>query len=522
MAWLGMQGDVSSTPPLATDFPPFLWHAHEMLFGYTIAVVAGFLLTASPSWTGKPPIMGAALAVLAGTWIIGRLAAWFSAVAPAAWVAVADLAFLPILLVFLLRTLAGGSPRYYVVLGVLVVLFAANAMVHMERLGLTQDTAQAGHGLALDVFIVLITVIAGRVVQAFTRNAIRKANPDSAADPLPPRPWLDRLSILSVLAVLIAGLITPGGVAIGWLALAAAILNGLRLAGWKGWRVKDQSIAWVLHLGYAWLVTGLAVRGWALAGGDLAETTALHVLTVGAIGTMTLAIMTRAALGHTGRDLKVPPAITAAYLIISAATVLRVGGPLAAPDFQHIAIILAGAGWCLAFAIFSVVFWPILTGPPPTVRSDEWLKGSGQSQNVFGNIAKDQVGGDRRHLEQPGFTEFPFDIVFFRKAKPAVGLQTHIGGGPRRIGRQQLGDVGLVATRLAGIEQPDCLLHHQVGGLGVRMSAGNGKLDTLILADGPVEHASFASIGAGLFDKPAGIPNGLGRNQKPLGIQSIQ
>jgi uncharacterized protein involved in response to NO len=283
-------------------------------------------------------------------------------------VAVADLAFLPVLLAFLFRTLASGNPRHYVFLGVPVILFAANAMVHMERLGITQDTAQAGHGLALDIFIVLITVIGGRVVPAFTRNAIQKANPGVEADPLPPRPWLDRLSIVSVLAVLAAGQITPSGTAIGWLALAAAVLNGLRLAGWKGRRVFDQPIAWVLHLGYAWLVAGLVARGLALTGGDLAETTALHVLTVGAIGTMTLAIMTRAALGHTGRELKVPPAITFAYVLMSAATVLRVGGPLAAPDVQNIALILAGAGWGLAFAVFSVVFWPILTGLPADDR----------------------------------------------------------------------------------------------------------------------------------------------------------
>ena len=115
--------------------------------------------------------------------------------------------------------------------------------------------------------------------------------------------------------------------------------------------------------GYGWLVAGLAVRGLALAGGAVAETTALHVLTIGAVGTMTLAVMTRAALGHSGRALKTPPAITYAYLLISAATVLRVGGPLAMPDLQHGAVILAGVGWCLAFASFTVVYWPILTGP---------------------------------------------------------------------------------------------------------------------------------------------------------------
>jgi uncharacterized protein involved in response to NO len=258
---------------------------------------------------------------------------------PTALVAAADLAFLPLLFVFVFRALAGGNPRHYVFLGILAALIAANVMVHLERLGLTQDTARAGHGLALDVYIVLIAVIGGRVVPAFTRGAIRNAAPGDGADPLPPRPWLDRLSILSVLAVLAAGQIAPGGAALGGLALAAAVINGVRLAGWKGWLIRDQPITWVLHLGYGWLVAGLAVRGLALA------------------------IMTRAALGHSGRALKTPQAITYAYLLISAATVLRVGGPLAMPELQHGAVILAGVGWCLAFASFTVVYWPILTGP---------------------------------------------------------------------------------------------------------------------------------------------------------------
>jgi uncharacterized protein involved in response to NO len=360
MVWMGL-----ADGGLPTDVPPYQWHAHEMLFGYTVAALAGFLLTAAPNWTGKPPLAGAPLALLAGVWVLGRLAIWLSAVLPAAWMAAADLAFLPLLLVFVFRTLSGGSPRHYVFLGILAGLIAANVMVHLEWLGLTEDTARAGFGLALDVFIVLITVIGGRVVPAFTRNAMRKANPGDGndADPLAVRPWLDRLSILSVLAVLVAGQMAPGSAAVGWLALAAAVLSGLRLAGWRGWRAKGQPIVWVLHLAYGWLVAGLAFRGLALAFDIMAETTALHVLTVGAVGTMTLAIMTRAALGHTGRDIKASPAITFAYLLISAATVLRVGGPLMMPDLQLAAVILAGAAWCLAFAVFTVVYWPILTGP---------------------------------------------------------------------------------------------------------------------------------------------------------------
>ncbi|MBT3307321.1 MAG: NnrS family protein, partial [Alphaproteobacteria bacterium] len=207
LAWIGVLGEVATIPPVATDFPPFLWHAHEMLFGYTAAALAGFLLTASPSWSGKPPVAGAALAFLAGVWVLGRVAIWFSAVLPAPWVAAADLAFLPVLWVFLWRTLAGGSPRHFVFLGVLAVLFAANVLVHLERLEWFEDTARTGHLLALDVYVLLITVIGGRVVPAFTRGAIQKANPGVESDPLTGWAWLDQLSIASVLAVLVAGLV---------------------------------------------------------------------------------------------------------------------------------------------------------------------------------------------------------------------------------------------------------------------------------------------------------------------------
>jgi uncharacterized protein involved in response to NO len=171
------------------------------------------------------------------------------------------------------------------------------------------------------------------------------------------------LSILSVVAVLVAGQFAPGDTLPGWLAVAAALINGLRLAGWQGWRLLDQPIMWILHAGYGWMVAGLAFKGATLIDGSIEETTALHLLTIGAIGSMTLGIMTRAGLGHTGRVLRVTPAITFAYLAVSAAAVIRVGGPLWLPDYYNAAMLSAGVSWCAAFAVFSWVYWPILTLP---------------------------------------------------------------------------------------------------------------------------------------------------------------
>jgi len=354
MAWFGL------AQPFGADFSPLLWHVHEMLFGYTVAALAGFLLTAAPSWSGAGPVRGGPLALLAGVWAAGRAAVWFSGTLTPAVVAAADMSFLALLFVVLFRTLTGGGARHTVFLGVLALLFAANGMVHLERLGLSDNTAAAGLQLAFDVFVVLITLIGGRVVPAFTQNAL---NRDGEGAPLAARPWLDRLSVFSVVLVLIAGQIAPDDAIIGWLAVTAAVLNGLRLAGWRTWRILDQPIVWILHAGYGWLVAGLAFKGVALMNDGIDEATALHVLSVGAIGSMTLGIMTRAGLGHTGRALRAAPAITVAYLMLSLATMVRVGGPLWLPEFYHAAIAAAGIGWCVAFALFTWVYWPILTGP---------------------------------------------------------------------------------------------------------------------------------------------------------------
>ncbi len=360
MAWIGLYAAESEVAWIRTDFPPFQWHAHEMLFGYAGATLAGFLLTATPGWTGKKPVSGLPLALLAGLWLLGRGAVWFSSTLSPSLVAVMDLAFWVFLLFLVFRTLKGGAFRHVVFFVILGLLTAANGMVHLQRLGLTDNTMQAGHLLALDTYIVLIVVIGGRIVPSFTRNALRR---EGDADPLPPRDWLDRGAMVLTLSLLIADLAAPGASIVGWIAIAAAIANGVRLAGWKGWRILDQPILWIVHLGYLWLVVGLALKGYAVLSEDFSETTALHVLTVGAIGSMTLGIMTRAGLGHTGRSLQVPPAITVAYVILSLATIFRVAGPLWWPEYYNTAMMAAGASWCLAFAIFSWVFWPILTRP---------------------------------------------------------------------------------------------------------------------------------------------------------------
>lgn len=346
---------------IGADFggPVTYWHGHEMIFGFVLAAVAGFLFTALANWTGRAPVRGATLGILVGLWLAGRAAMALAGVLPAALVAAVDLALLPALAVLVLRELIRGRNRRNMPFPVLLmVLFAANLLFHLERLGVA-ETARAGLYLAVHVIALLIAIVGGRVVPAFTVAARRRAG--RAADLSSPA-WLERAAIAAVAAVAVAELADPGGVAAGALALAAALLLVGRLSGWRGLTTLDQPILWVLHLGYLWLAVGFAVKAAADLGGWLPPSAALHALTAGAAGTMILGVMTRAALGHTGRPLATPPAIVVAYGLISIGAALRVAEPLLATPS---AMILTASAliWAAGFAIFTVVYWPILTRP---------------------------------------------------------------------------------------------------------------------------------------------------------------
>jgi uncharacterized protein involved in response to NO len=339
--------------------PVTVWHGHEMIFGFVVVAVAGFLFTALANWTGRAPVRGATLGALVGLWLAGRAAMALAGVLPAALVAMVDLALLPALAVLVLRELIRGRNRRNMPFPVLLmVLFVANLLFHLERLGVA-ETARAGLYLSVHVIALLIAIVGGRVVPAFTTAALRRAG--AAADLSSP-PWLERAAIAAVAAVAVAELADPGGVAAGGLALAAALLLAARLSGWRGLASLDQPILWVLHLGYGWLAVGFALKAAADLAGWLPPSAALHALTAGAAGTMILGVMTHAALGHTGRALATPPAIVVAYGLISVGAALRVAEPLlAAPS----AMILTASAliWAAGFAIFTVVYWPILTRP---------------------------------------------------------------------------------------------------------------------------------------------------------------
>lgn len=357
---------------ISLSAPPYLWHGHEMLFGFLSAAIAGFLLTAVPNWTQTPPIQGKALAALVGLWLLGRAAFWTSALWPSGLVIAADLPFLPVLAFLLWRALRQAqSKRNLPFVPLLLVLTVANLIDHGSLAGYWQAGA-AGRLVALDVVVVMMVIIGGRIAPTFSRNwLVAHKRP---ADVLAP-PLLDRLAIASGLLVLVGDLVLlVGGLSGQAVALdglrgallgLAALAVGLRLVWWKPWRVAAEPLLWVLHLGLAWVVAGFALRALALlgplwGGSPLAESTALHAHMVGAAGTLILGVMGRAGLGHSGRTLTANSAMVASYLLVSASAVMRILGPGLLVNWYSLAMGAAAMLWVIAFGLYLWTFVPIL------------------------------------------------------------------------------------------------------------------------------------------------------------------
>jgi uncharacterized protein involved in response to NO len=340
--------------------PAMYWHSHEMLYGFVAAAIAGFLLTAVPSWTGARGFGGAPLISLVTLWIAGRVAMATIGDVPFWVAAIAELALLPALAVFLIPPLLRSSNRNTPLLAVLGMLWLIDAafLVALKN----GDAVLAGRTmtLAIDFVLVLVTVIAGRIVPAFTANALRSRG--ETAD-IASRAWLERTVVALMVAIAIVDTFAPNPVVGGALALLAAAAHTLRLWGWRSFKVGGQSILWILHVAYAWLPIGLALKAcWLLGSMDWAMKWQ-HALTAGVFATMILAVMTRASLGHTGRPLTVPGSITIAYLLLTLSVVLRVFAGAIWPQRYALAVSIAGLLWMASFVIYLVIYTPILVGP---------------------------------------------------------------------------------------------------------------------------------------------------------------
>ncbi len=343
------------------SLPAMYWHGHEMLFGFIGAAIGGFLLTAVPGWTGRASYAGAPLVLLSAVWLCGRLAMFPFAGFPPVAAAAADLAFFPALVFALAPPLIRARKIHNLPFVLLLSgLFAADLLFHLERLGLLPNGEMIGLGLAADIVIILIVVIGGRIVPAFTRAGLaRRRQMIWFAN----RPWLERAAIASAVAVLIGDAAMPLSPANGVIAFTAAALQAVRLCQWQGWRARREPLIWVLHLGYGWLVVGLLLKGFWLTLDAPFAAKWFHAIGIGAFATMILAVMTRASLGHTGRALAAPAPMVASYLLVTLAAAVRVFGPAIAPAQYDAVIELAAALWIGAFALFTAVYAPILALP---------------------------------------------------------------------------------------------------------------------------------------------------------------
>ena len=337
------------------------WHAHEMLFGFVAAAVAGFILTAVPNWTGRLPLQGLPLAVLVGLWLAGRLAMAFAEPLGGALAGAIDAAFLVALIAAVGReVLAGRNWRNVPIVAALTVLAAANILFHLEALG-ALDAGGLPIRLGLAVIAMLVALIGGRVVPSFTRNALAKAGEDKLPAAMGP---LDALQMAATLAAVLIWAVAPEGALTGVALLLAATLSLARLARWRGFRTLGEPLLWSLHLGYLWLAAALALLGAAAFAGTVPVTAGIHALTAGTFGTMTLAVMSRATLGHTGRPLGAGAGLATAYVGVGVAAALRIGAALT--DHADATLLaLAAASWCVAFLAFLAVCGPMLLRPNP-------------------------------------------------------------------------------------------------------------------------------------------------------------
>lgn len=345
--------------PLST-LPAQHWHGHEMIFGFGGAAIAGFLLTAVPNWTGSRGFSGAPLIGLTIVWIAGRVALLAADRLPFALVALCELAFMPWLAALIAPALLRAKNRSTPLLLVLLALWVTDA-VFLYALR-TTDGVLAGQALAttLNLILVLITVIGGRILPAFTANALRAQG--SAARVGSPR-GLDRSVVAVMVLVVIVDIVSPYSTAAGFIALLAGLLQVARLACWQGWRTLRQPIVWILHAAYAWLPVGLLMKAAALLGGAAWSAHWMHALGAGAGATMILAVMTRASLGHTGRPLVVARMTVLGYGLLLAGVTVRILGPTVLPLDYVMTVRAAGLLWMGAFAMYAIVYSPILLGP---------------------------------------------------------------------------------------------------------------------------------------------------------------
>lgn len=355
--WLcTLLGEVSL--PSALD--ALAWHRHEMLFGFVGAVIAGFLLTAIPNWTGRLPIAGPPLAALAGLWVAARVALLGSNVSGLAVAAALDVGFYFSLAFVGGREVVQAKNRNLPVVGLVSLFGIADALDYAGATGLVADS-EAGFRCGIALVVMIISLIGGRIVPSFTRNWMTKQGHTTRLPSQPGR--FDKVTLASTAIAGAGWVLAPDSRVVGLLLGAAGAAQAVRLLRWSGWRALRDPLVLVLHIGYAWIPAGLLMLGASIFG-TIPRTAAIHALTAGAMATMILAVMTRASLGHTGRTLRSGPGTTAIFAFVTAGAAFRVAAPFGLMAYRT-GLILAGIGWGAAFALFLAIYGPILFGSKP-------------------------------------------------------------------------------------------------------------------------------------------------------------
>ncbi|MBN1379786.1 MAG: NnrS family protein [Gammaproteobacteria bacterium] len=357
VAWIGLLFGHLSLP---VGWSAVHWHSHEMLFGLVAAAITGFVLTAVCNWTGVPPISRPGLLGLGLLWLSGRVAMWNAGNLPALLVAIVDVLFLPVVALYLLSILwQQRNTHNYIMAGVIGLLGLTNLCMHVGLAGQNITWLLHGETAALNIITFIMVVIAGRITPAFSANWLRLqgGNPNDVRRSTKLDIW-----VLSATALMIPLDMTQSiPIVVGVTTLFAALLNGIRLVLWSGWRTAKEPLLWILHIGYAWIVLALLLKGLAIFG-FVAASVWQHALGVGAMGTLILGVMTRVSLGHTGRPLHLPRSGITIYFAILLAAVSRVLTALLLVDYKT-GLVLTAIGWTLAFALFILIYWPILSSP---------------------------------------------------------------------------------------------------------------------------------------------------------------
>jgi uncharacterized protein involved in response to NO len=353
-AWVLLFAAEGTAPFL---YLPREWHVHEMLFGFLPAVITGFLLTAIPNWTGRPPVKGRPLMLLWALWLAGRLVIAIPWPEPAVSAAI-DGAFLVVVAGMVWRIMTVGGHWTLAPMGVLVSLYAGATLL-FHWLAFSGAETDLSARMALAVVMLLLAFIGGRVTPNFTRNFVVQERLTERPAPF------SRFDVAALALVAMAAIVwaaAPQAPTTGWALIAAGAVHLVRLARWRGWVTWKEPLVLILHVGYGWLAVSLLALGGASLGFGLKATDAVHVLTSGAVGAMTLGVMTRASLGHTGRPLHANALTVAIYVLVNLGAMVRVFGTAAGLP-TNLMLGLAAAGWSGAYVLFAVLYGPFLLRP---------------------------------------------------------------------------------------------------------------------------------------------------------------